>query len=197
METLYSQFIDHIRSLVPLSDNQATQLLDTIEVKKLARKELLLQPNQVSRHMRYVAQGSLRVYYLDEKAQERTLQLGIENWWVNDLYSYFKECPSRMFIQAQEPSVIFQLSKNRLEELYKSIPMLSDFFRIKIQNAYVALQERTIEQSSVDASTRYQDFIQRYRHLEQRFPQYVIASYLGVTPEFLSYLRNKSRGAIS
>jgi len=191
------QLINHFRELVPLTDAEGDRIASRVEVRKLKRREFLLQPGQLSQHMRFVAEGSLRVYYLDEKSQEHTLQLGIENWWINDLYSYFSGKPSRMYIQAHEPSVLLQLSRSNLEQLYREIPALSDFFRMKIQSAYVALQERTIENMSVDAYTRYQDFITHYRALEQRFPQYVIASYLGITPEFLSYLRKRELNRIS
>jgi CRP-like cAMP-binding protein len=197
MNDLHEQLLNHLKELVPLTDSEGEQITARAEVKKLKRREFLLQPGQLSQHMRFVAKGSLRVYYLDDKSQEHTLQLGIENWWINDLYSYFSGKPSRMYIQAQEASILLQLSRNNLEQLYREIPALSDFFRMKIQSAYVALQERTIESMSVDAYTRYQDFITHYRSLEQRFPQYIIASYLGITPEFLSYLRKKERNRIS
>lgn len=191
------QLMDHFREVVPLDETQAGMIISQLEVKRLDRKEYLLQPGQVSRHMRYIVQGSMRVFYTEEKGQEHTLQLGIEKWWINDLYSYLSEKPSKMFIQAYEPSILIQISKNKLEKLYKDVPPLSDFFRLKIQSAYVALQERTIEHMSVDAHARYRAFVNDYHHLEQRFPQYMIASYLGVTPEFLSYLRKKHTTGLS
>jgi CRP/FNR family transcriptional regulator len=147
--------------------------------------------------MRYIATGSMRAYYIDEKSQEHTLQLGVENWWINDLYSYLSGKSSRMFLQANEATTLVQISKKNLELLYREVPALSDFFRLKIQSAYVALQERTIESMSLDAHTRYQTFIKEYRNIEQRFPQYVIASYLGITPEFLSFLRKKHASDLS
>ncbi len=187
------QLLNHFQELVDLSDLDKERILSKLELVQLKRKEFLLQPHQISGHMNYIASGSLRVYYLDENAQEHTLQLGIENWWVNDLYSYFSAKPSRMYIQANEPSIVIQLKKEHLNQLYREVPSLSDFFRLKIQSAYVALQERTIEQMSIDAYSRYNTFIKDYRSLEQRFPQYMIASYLGITPEFLSHLRKKHR----
>ncbi len=191
------QLIGHFKEIVALDDNQAELIVSRLKIKELNRKEYLLQPGQVSRHMRYIARGSMRVYYTDEKSQEHTLQLGIENWWINDLYSYLSGKPSRMYIQACEPSTVIQIGKNDLEALYKEVPVLSDFFRLKIQSAYVSLQERTIENMSVDAYLRYSAFITEYRDVEQRFPQYMIASYLGITPEFLSFLRKKHSTGVS
>jgi CRP-like cAMP-binding protein len=192
-EVYAAQLISHFRELIPLDDAEAAIIIPRLEIEKVARKACLLQPGQVSRHMRFIVSGSMRAYYIDEKSQQHTLQLGIENWWINDLYSYLSGKPSRMFLEAGESTVLVQISKKNLEQLYREIPALSDFFRMKMQSAYVALQERTIENMSVDAYTRYQVFVKDYRELEQRFPQYVIASYLGITPEFLSYLRNKHR----
>lgn len=197
MEDHVAQLIRHFREIVPLTDDDAAAIIPRLELKNVARRAYLLQPGQVSRHMRFIATGSMRAYYIDDKTQQHTLQLGIENWWINDLYSYLREKPSRMFLEANEATVLVQISKTNLEQLYREVPALSDFFRMKMQGAYVALQERTIEHMSVDAYARYQAFIKDYRELEQRFPQYVIASYLGITPEFLSYLRNKHRSGRS
>ena len=96
-----------------------------------------------------------------------------------------------MYVQALEQSTIVQLPRLKLEQLYLEAPAISHFFRIKIQSAYVAIQERVIDSMSDDAYDRYKVFIKSYRNIEQRVPQYIVASYLGVTPEFLSYLRKK------
>lgn len=189
--------ISHFRKTVSLSEVEIAEILPRLDIVSVDKKKFLLQPGQVSRHMRFVASGCMRSFYVNENNQEHTLQLGIENWWINDLYSYLSQQPSRMFLQAVENTVLIQISKNNLEELFRLVPAMSDFFRIKMQAAYVALQERTIENMSVDAYERYTRFRSDYRDIEQRVPQYIIASYLGVTPEFLSHLRKKHAGNVS
>lgn len=149
----------------------------------------MLQPGQVSRHMRFIAKGSLHTYYTDDAGREHTMQLGIENWWINDLYSYLSESASRMYIQAVEDTTLVQIHKNNLELLYKEVPKTSEFWRLKMQGAYLILQERTFENMRFDAYTRYKTFITNYPDIERRFPQYMIASYLGITIEYLSALR--------
>lgn len=196
-DTIILQLISHFKEKVSLDENEVDLITSRLEIKKLGRKENLLQPGQVSIHMRYIAKGSMRVFYIDDKSQEHTLQLGIEGWWINDLYSFLSGKSSRMYIQSNEPTILIQISKNNLESLYVQVPKLSDFFRLKMQRAYVALQERTIENMSLDAYSRYKTFITEYRNVEQRFPQYVIASYLGITPEFLSAIRKKRGSSIS
>lgn len=183
--------VQHLQQTIALNEKEIQRISEVAEIVLLKRKELLLQPGQLSQHMRFIAQGSARCYYLDENIQEHTLQIGIEEWWINDLYSFLTQKESKLFIQSIEPATIVQISRENLEQLYAEIPAISTFFRLKIQSAYVALQERTIEHMSADVFTRYQRFIKEYRNIEQRVPQYMIASYLGVTPEFLSYLKKK------
>ncbi|TDE03471.1 Crp/Fnr family transcriptional regulator [Flavobacterium hiemivividum] len=186
-----NQFIQHLKETIAFNESEEELIVSCLEIKYLKKKESVLEPGEVSNHMRYIAKGSMRVYHLDENTQEQTLQLGVENWWVNDLYSYLSERPSRMFIQAIESAVLVQISKSKLEILFVKVPQLSNFFRLKMQKAYVVLQERTMENLSLDSFEKYEKFRKDHRNLEQRFPQYIIASYLGMTPEFLSYLRKK------
>ncbi|MGG5506288.1 MULTISPECIES: Crp/Fnr family transcriptional regulator [unclassified Myroides] len=187
----------HLQQTITLNESEIQRINEVVEIVTVKRRELVLQPGQLSQHMRFIAQGSARCYYLDENSQEHTLQIGIEEWWINDLYSYLTQKESKLYIQAIEPAVILQISRENLEQLYTEIPALSTFFRLKIQSAYVALQERTIEHMSTEVYSRYQRFIKEYRNIEQRVPQYMIASYLGVTPEFLSHLKKKNIESLS
>lgn len=183
--------INHIREKFPLTDAEVQMITQIVSVRELKKKENLIEPGGYSLNMNFISEGCLRAYYNDESGQEHTLQLGIENWWVNDLYGYITEKPSKMYVQALEHSTIVQLPKKDLEAIYNSIPAISNFFREKIQGAYVALQERTIENMSAGSFNRYVTFRKQYRDIEQRVPQYIVASYLGITPEFLSHLRKK------
>lgn len=141
--------------------------------------------------MNFIAGGVMRSYYVDENLQEHTLQLGVEEWWINDLQSYLSATPSTLFIQALEDATILRLPKNELDHIMQQHPEISEFFRLKIQAAYVALQERLMLKMTANVVDRYNSFRATYRHIEQRVPQYVVASYLGVTPEFLSTVRKK------
>ena len=141
--------------------------------------------------MRFIASGALRSYYIDAQGKENTLQLGIEGWWINDLYSYLTQTPAKNHVQAVEDSVVLQVHRDALKKLHESVPLMERFFCIKIQRGYIALQERTVLRMSQTAEERYLDFRSKYRSLEQRFPQYMIASYLDITPEFLSAVRKK------
>lgn len=181
----------HIESIVHLSPTDCEQILAAFHPKTLKKKEILLSQGETSAHMRFIEQGCLRSYYIDDNAQEHILQFGIEGWWVNDLYSYLTQTPATYFIQAIEDSTVLQIHRDTLESLFKQVPAMERFFRIKIQNAYVALQKRTTRTMSQPAEERYRQFREKYRDIEQRVPQYMIASYLGITPEHLSKIRRR------
>ncbi|NVJ46749.1 MAG: Crp/Fnr family transcriptional regulator [Cytophagia bacterium] len=186
-----TKLIEHMRQLVALSDEDAQTVSDAFKEKQLQKKEFLLKKGDPSHHMRFITAGCLKVFSLDNDGNERILQFGIDGWWVNDLYGYLTEQPSAYFIQAITDSTVLQIHRDTLNALYDEIPALDRFWRIKIQNAYIALQERTINMMSESAEERYSRFITQYRTMEQSIPQYMIASYLGVTPEHLSVIRKK------
>mgnify|MGYP006287862157 FL=1 len=183
--------IRHIRELVPISEEESYKVREAFVLRRLKKKELLLQKGEPSNHMRFVTEGCLKVFSIDEHANEHVLQFGISNWWVNDLYAYLTRKPSSLFIQAITNSTVLQIHRDQLNLLYDEVPMMDWFFRIKTQNGYVAIQERTIRNMSESAEQRYIRFIEQYREMEQQIPQYMIASYLGVTPEHLSAIRKK------
>ncbi|MEX0312915.1 MAG: Crp/Fnr family transcriptional regulator [Allomuricauda sp.] len=190
--TPVDKLVAHFRQSIDLTDHELGIIADSFNLVELKKKEVLLFAGDHSSHMRFIAQGCLRSYYMDPDAKEHIVQFGIEDWWINDLYSYLTNTPAKQFIQAIEPSQVLQIHKNRLKDLYNSIPTIERFFRIKFQNAYISLQERTINTMSKTAEERYVEFRSKHRDIEQRVPQYMVASYLGITPEFLSSLRKNS-----
>jgi len=184
-----NKLITHFRNSIALTDNEADLIKTHFKKKELKKKEILLFAGDHSSHMRFISEGCLRSYYMDEDAKEHIIQFGTECWWINDLYSYLTNTPAKQFIQAIENSVVLQIHKDKLNELYDSVPAIERFFRFKFEKAYVSLQERTINTMSKTAEERYIEFRSKYRHIEQQIPQYMVASYLGITPEFLSKLR--------
>lgn len=181
--------IDHLRESIELGNEDVDKIFEYFSVQELKKKEVLLFAGDVSNHMRFISKGCLRAYYMDTEAKEHIIQFGIEGWWINDLYSFLTNTPAKQFIQALEDSNVVQIHKDSLNELYDRVPAIERFFRMKFENAYVALQDRTINSMSKPAEERYFEFRTKYRDIEQRVPQYMVASYLGITPEFLSRLR--------
>lgn len=195
--TPIDKLIIHFRKSITLTDDEAEIVSRCFTILELKKKEILLFVGDHSSHMRFISEGCLRSYYMGGDAKEHVIQFGIEDWWINDLYSYLTNTPSKQFIQAIEDSMVLQIHKDKLNELYNSVPAIDRFFRLKFEKAYVSLQERTIDTMSKTAEERYIEFRSKYRDIEQRVPQYMVASYLGITPEFLSSLRKKTSTNLS
>jgi CRP-like cAMP-binding protein len=175
--------------------NHFTSLLTFIEAPK---KMLLLKEGQVCRHLIYVDSGTLRAYCTDKEGREATIMFAVADWWVTDMYCFVNEKPAMMYIEAIENSCLFQISRKCWEELFNNIPKFEKFFRILMQNAYTREQLRIIENLSLPAEERYDSFLVKYPHIANNVTQKQIASYLGITPEFLSTIRkNKSKRKIS
>jgi CRP/FNR family transcriptional regulator, anaerobic regulatory protein len=185
---LFQPLVTNISSKVDLTNDQLNILVSAFKIKQLRKKENLLTPGNVSNHLNFVSSGCLRVYGL-EGDREIISQFGIEGWCVNDMASFLGKKPATQFIEAIEPSVILQIHRDALEKLYVQVPPMERFFRIKFQDALTVLQQRHVQTISVSARERYEQFRNQYREIEQRVPQYMIASYLGITKEFLSHIR--------
>lgn len=161
-------------------------LLKTIEV---SRKETLLKEGDSCTTFNYVTKGALRAYYRDQHGNDSIIMFALQDWWVTDMYGFVSEKPAMLNIDALEDSTIIQLTKDNLEKLYVKVPKFERFFRIIMQNAYIREQLRVIENLSKPAEERYLNFLKRYPTVVERVPLKQIASYLGITPEFLSVVR--------
>ena len=189
---VHDKLILHFEERVQLTDQEHNKVRESFKTVTLKKKEMLLFKGEVSSHMRFIAEGCLRSYFIDDEAKEHIVQFGIEGWWVNDLYSYLTRTPAQQFIQAIENTTVLQIHRDTLNKLYDQAPSIERFFRLKFEKAYVALQDRTMNTMSKTAENRYMEFRSKYRDIEQRVPQYMIASYLGITPEFLSAMRKNA-----
>ena len=131
------------------------------------------------------------MYMVDDKGKEHNLQFAIENWWIGDIGSFHSEEPSKLYIEALENSVILQIKKQDQLRLFVEYPKFNRIFRVMTENAFVNAQRRILRNISSTAEERYLDFLRRYPHLFNRISNVQIASYLGVTPEFLSTIRKR------
>jgi CRP-like cAMP-binding protein len=142
----------------------------------------------------YVHSGALRAYCIDKEGKESTIMFAVADWWVTDMYCFVNRKPAMMYIEAIEKSCIYQLNRNQWEKLFADIPKFERFYRILMQNAYTREQLRIIENLTLTAEERYESFLNKYPHIATQVTQKQIASYLGITPEFLSVIRkNRSQ----
>ncbi len=181
--------IQHIEKIITLSDNAKFDLAAKITTKKLRRKQYLLQEGDVCRHYNFVLNGCMRMYFLDQKGTEHILQFASKNGWIADIGSLHNDQPSRLCIDALQHSEILRISKDDLIELYGSHPAFDRYFRVLTENAFVGMQQRVLQNISSTAEERYLSFLKKYPLLANQLPQVHIASFIGVTPEFLSKLR--------
>jgi CRP-like cAMP-binding protein len=174
-----------------LDKDEIDYFLSLLAYKEMPRKTILLREGQDCKYLNYVDTGALRAYHLDKDAKESTIMFATADWWVTDMYCFLNHKPSMMYIETIADSSIYQLSKTNLEKLYADVPKFERFFRILMQNAYTREQLRIIENLSLSAEERYDSFLKKYPRVAEMVTQKQIASYLGVTPEFLSAMRKE------
>jgi CRP-like cAMP-binding protein len=186
--------LEHITKHISLTDEETRFFISQLVCKEIKRKECLLKEGQVCHVISYVQSGALRAYYLGNEGKESTIMFAMADWWVTDMFGFVNRKPAMMYIEAIEDSIVFQLRKEDLEELLSKIPKFERFFRILMQNAYIREQLRVIQNLSMPAEERYERFLEKYPQIATQVTQKQIASYLGITPEFLSNIRRNKRG---
>lgn len=183
--------IDYFENHLPLNDEEKLVVEKYFIERRVKRRQFILQEGDICKHNTFVVEGCFRMYMVDEKGKEHNLQFAIENWWIGDIGSFHSEKPSRLYIEAIENAVIFQCKKEDQLKLFVEYPKFNRIFRVLAENAMVGLQNRVLQNISSTAEERYLDFVERYPHFFNRISSIQIASYLGVTPEFLSTIRKK------
>src|SRR5579859_3986776 len=178
-------FLDSIAKHVPLTGEEQVRLSSLLTFKKVKRKHFLLQEGEINRTGVFVTAGVLRLYSVDKNGFEHILQFAPPGWWIGDLTSFLRQQPSNLNVDAVDDSEVILLSKSNLEKLYETIPKLERFFRVLAENALATYQQRLVNNLSLSAKERYENFCQLYPSLIQCLPQKQVAAYIGVTPEFL------------
>ncbi|HEY1202553.1 MAG TPA: Crp/Fnr family transcriptional regulator [Niastella sp.] len=186
-ELILSNFAKHISLTAPETE-YVTSLLDHQVIKK---NTFVLKSGDICRNFYFVTKGCLRMFNTDEKGREHVVTFAPENWWAVELSSFYSHGPAFYSIAALEDTEVFYLTQQALETLYEQVPKFERFFRIFLQNGIVLYQRRMTAVLSLSAEDRYLRFRKLYPGLEQRIAQKHIASYLGITPVFLSMLRKR------
>ena len=181
--------IDHFNDILLLTDAELVALKANVVTRKIQRRQFILQQDDICKHYTFVVSGCFKMYKIDESGHQNNLQFATENGWIGDLGSFYAETPSELFIEAIEPSNIIQIEKTNLIHLLTEHPQFNTRFKVLVENAFVQLQKRVLQNISSTAEERYLDFIANHPNLFQRISNVQIASYLGITPEFLSKIR--------
>jgi CRP/FNR family transcriptional regulator, anaerobic regulatory protein len=183
--------IDYLNRLTPLDPIEKEIVSTKFQPHVFLKKQFVSQHGEVCDFFYFVVRGCLRLYKTDVKGVCHILQFAIENFWIVDLASFHRRAPSNFDIDALEETVVLRISYNDLLDLYGRAPKFEKIFRVLLENRVMYEQERLGELFSLTAEERYQRFIENHPRLINRVSQVQIASYLGMTPEFLSRIRNR------
>ncbi|WP_299434526.1 Crp/Fnr family transcriptional regulator [uncultured Aquimarina sp.] len=190
MDSQYTPLINNMSKFVSLTEGEINLFCSFLSLKEVKKKDYLLRQGEVCHSNNFVIKGCFKAFDIND-GEENITQFAIENWWLADVKSFTTQCPALFFIQALEDSAVIQLPYDKMEEVYQKIPKIERFFRIAFQISFANLQERIVKMNSLSGKERYKHFIATYPKIEQRVPQYMIGSYLGLTPVFLSNVRKE------
>ncbi len=187
----YSEINQNVCRYINFSEDELAIFNGLLKPKTVAKKHFLLRAGEVCNFEGFVVTGCLRKYYIDENGQEVIIQFAIENSWISDIASFSNQSPSGLFIETLENCELLVLSHQSKEELLLKAPRFERFYRILVERNIAVLQNRIHYSISKTAMEKYLDFLANYPSLPQRVAQHYIASYLGMSAEFLSKVRTK------
>jgi CRP-like cAMP-binding protein len=183
--------IEYFNQLLPLDEEEQSIVEQVFKERRIKKRQFILQEGDVSKFNTFVLEGCFKMYMVDINGKEHNLQFAIENWWIGDIGSFHSEKPSKLYIEALENSIILQIKKEDQLKLFVDYPKFNRIFRVFTENALISTQQRVLQNISSTAEERYLDFLERYPYFLNRISNVQIASYLGVTPEFLSTIRKR------
>lgn len=191
-QTAFQLVLANVGKHVSLTSEEANLFTSLLTERTLPRKSVLVQEGLPCPSIYYIINGALRAFYRDQQANESVIMFGISDWWITDMYAFSTGQPALLWIDALEETTVLELRKEQLDRLYSEVPKFERFFRILLQNAYVREQLRMVQNLSMSAEERYHQFMTKYPAFARQLPLKQIASYLGITPEFLSVIRKRS-----
>lgn len=183
--------LNYISNYISLTAEEEAFLTSKVSYRKYLKGQYILQQGDVCKHECFVISGCTKTFHVDDDGQAHIVMFSIENWWTSDMGSFITQTPADYNIQCIDDTELILFSVDIIEELYAEIPKLERFFRQIIQRALVASQKRIVRSFSLSAKDRYLYFRNQYPEIEKVIPQYMIASYLGITKEFLSKIKSQ------
>lgn len=191
IEIQIEPLLSYFKKIIPLNNEEKQLITELFKPRLYRKRQYVLQEGDVCNQFHFIVRGCLRMYKVDDRGNIHILQFASENLWLTNIGSFHERKPSELNIDALEDTMVLQISYENLLYLYTNATKFDRIFRVLIENSFVSLQNRLLQNISSTAEDRYNSFMQTYANLTQRIPQTQIASYLGITPEFLSRLRNK------
>lgn len=188
----YSPILANVRNYINITNEEADYFVSLLKFRRLKKKQFLLQAYDVCKYETFVIRGCLKEYFTDyENVKDHITRFVTEGGWASDVESFIRDKPSVLNIEALEDCELLQIDYASMEQLLQTYPKFERWYRIGFQEEYIGFQSRIIKNLALGGKERYQDFLEQYPHLVNRIPQHQIASYLGVSAEFLSKIRQK------
>ncbi|WP_190811600.1 Crp/Fnr family transcriptional regulator [Flagellimonas sp. S3867] len=184
---------DHLNKFISVEEVDFQEIISFFDFKKVEKKEIIANAGSKCNSNYFVLNGCLRMFFINDKGIEQTIQFAIENWWMTDNLAYYKRIPSDFYIQAVENSEILSISFDKQEQLLHQFPELEKYFRSIYQIAYGSSLQKMKYLTKFSKEDIYFHFTEHFPEFAQRVPQYLIASFLGLTPEYVSEIRAKKR----
>lgn len=183
----------HLEKFIDITEKEFSEIIPFFQIENIKKKENLLVEGQICKTNYFVLSGCLRKFFINQKGIEQTTEFAIENWWITDNIAYENRLPTTFYIQAVENSKILTIDNNSQEKLLNAHPKMERYFRFIYQRAYAASQMRMKYLYDFSKEDFYHHLNKNHPEFVQRIPQYLIASFLGFTPEYLSEIRSKLR----
>ena len=181
----------HLQKRITLTEDEQEEFSQSFKLMTVKKRQFIVQPGFVSKNRYYVVTGSFRAYVIGDEGNEHTIQFAIDDWWITDYNSYIFQQPASMFVMALEDSTILQVSYESEQALKRKNPKFMEFFCVLAEGTAAYMARRVITNLTRTAEQRYEMFLSGYPQVVNRVPQYALASFLGMTTEYLSKLRKR------
>lgn len=185
--------LEHIRKFISLPPILTHQIPEYFERLEVGKKEILLPANHLCDHLFFVEKGCIHAFFVDQRGVEKSVQFALENWWISDYHAFYKKKVTDATIQAVEDSVVWSISRLKYTALLRDHPEMECYFRQMYEIGYGAVITRLKYLFNYSKEEIFYNFSEQFPYFVQRVPQYILATYLGLTPEYLSKLRAKRR----
>lgn len=186
-----SALIDHIKTTLVLTEEEASDILSFFGYQSYKKKETLLPADKLCDKLFFVEKGCLQLYFIDDLGNQKTTQFAMENWWLTDFLAFQKQRPSNFYIETVEKSKVLSISYSKYQKLLDKHPKMEKYFRMIYETAYGAALMRIKFMNSLSKEEMFCMFRDSFPEFVQRIPQYLLASFLGLTPEYLSEIKKR------
>ncbi len=183
--------LDYIGKYITLTKEEESYLVSKVRFRKYLKGQYIVQQGDVCKYSSFLISGCTKTFFVDNNGQEHVIMFAIKDWWTSDIGSFITQTPADYNVQCLEVTEVIQFLHYNQEELFQEIPKLERLFRQMLEKALVSSQKRIVRNFSLTAKEQYLYFKKQYPTIEQRVPQYLIASYLGITKEFLSKIKSQ------